>query len=253
MPSPTPPTVLLGPRSLIYVGPLGRGLPHTHAANVALVALDRPLLLRLSGGGWIEHGSALIPAGTRHELDPQQARFAVVYADIHAPCWQAMQPGQNLLSELPHSTALRNCLIEVAESAAWIPALEHQLATSLMASLGTPSTARSRLQIALDDYLQPSADLTLDGLAAHMQLSTRRVQHLFLKELGVSYKRVQHWVRFRGAIQAMGQWGTLTDAALEGGFSDSSHFSNAFRSMFGVSARGAGILQGSFRLWTTPW
>ena len=253
MSSPTPPTVLLGPRSLIYVGPLGRGLPHTHAANVALVALDRPLLLRLSGGDWMDHGSALIPAGTRHELDPQQARCAVMYADIHAPCWQAMQPGQNPLSELPLDAALRSCLIEVAESATWTPELEHQLGTRLMASLGTPSTARSRLQIALEDYLQQSPDLTLDGLAARMQLSTSRVQHLFLKELGVSYKRVQHWVRFRGAIQAMGQWGTLTDAALEGGFSDSSHFSNAFRSMFGVSARGAGILQGSFRLWTTPW
>nr|MBV6628673.1 helix-turn-helix transcriptional regulator [Oceanococcus sp. HetDA_MAG_MS8] len=253
MSASSPPTILLGPRSLIYVGPLGRGLPHTHAANVALVALDRPMLIREPEGDWVEHFSALIPAGTRHELDPQQGRCAVIYSDVHSPCWQAMQPLQSAQASLPHIDALKGALTAVAESQAWTSALEQGLDRTLRNTLGPTPDTQSRLQAALSEHLQHCQDLRLEDLAARMNLSTSRVQHLFLRELGVGFKRVQHWARFRIAVQAVGQLGTLTDAALEGGFSDSSHFSTAFRSMFGISARDAGIIQGGFRLWTTPW
>ncbi|CAN0605694.1 unnamed protein product [Ectocarpus sp. 12 AP-2014] len=73
MPSETSPILLVGANSQIFIGPLGRGRRHSHGANVALVALEKPLMLRTGADQhWSEYESTLIPAGTAHELDPQQ-------------------------------------------------------------------------------------------------------------------------------------------------------------------------------------
>jgi AraC-like DNA-binding protein len=59
--------------------------------------------------------------------------------------------------------------------------------------------------------------------------------HLFKEEVGVPIRRFRQWHRMRvvAALVAKGQ--TLTDAALGAGFADSSHFSRAFRNMFGIT------------------
>ncbi|MEN8720377.1 MAG: AraC family transcriptional regulator [Oceanococcaceae bacterium] len=197
----------------------------------------------------------MIPAGTAHELDPQMGWCAVIYSDIYAPYWQAMQPTPGLapLADLANLDAVQHALRKLITPETPEAELINDLGAALEHSLGTPPRQFNRMQLALRHQLREQDDLNLNELAAAMQLSPSRVQHLFLNELGVSYKRVQHWVRFRAAMRKLGNTGSLTEAALDGGFSDSSHFSNAFKTMFGVSARDAGIAGRGFRLWQSPW
>lgn len=256
MPSPAPPIILLGPNSQIFIGPLGRGKTHTHAANVALVALEKPFLLRMKPGQeWKAHESTLISAGTPHELDPQKGWCAVIYSDIYAPRWQAMQPapGQSPPAHLNASDELKSSLNRLVQAEALNTELINELGHVLEKSLGTTPQQFNRMQLALRDQVREHDDLDLNDLASAMHLSPSRVQHLLLNDLGVSYKRLQHWVRFRGATRKLEAMSTLTEVALESGFSDSSHFSNAFKAMFGVSAREAGISHGAPRFWQTPW
>lgn len=250
------PIILIGPHSHIFIGPLGPGQVHTHAANAGLVALEKPFLLKIESEQiWKTYESTLIAAGTAHELNPQNGWCAVIYSDIYAPRWQAMQPapGQPPIERLAACHELKAVLeglIRVDEPHA---ELIRRLGNALEKSLGATPQHSNRMQQALKNHLQENNDLNLDELASSMHLSTSRVQHLFLSELGVSYKRLQHWVRFRGAMRQFEKLNSLTDAALECGFSDSSHFSNAFKSMFGVSARDAGISLSDARFWQTPW
>lgn len=250
------PIVLTGNHSQIFIGPLGLGQVHTHAANVALVALEKPFLLKAEPEKtWKSYESTLIAAGTAHELNPQNGWCAVIYSDIYAPCWQAMQPapGQRPIENLSACHELKAALerlIQVEEPHA---ELIYKLGRALENSLGTAPQHLNRMQLALKNHLCEHNDLNLDELASAMSLSTSRVQHLFLSELGISYKRLQHWVRFRGAMSQFENLNSLTDVALECGFSDSSHFSNAFKSMFGVSARDAGIARLDARFWQIPW
>lgn len=254
--SPAPPIILLGPNSQMFIGPLGVGKTHTHAANVALVALEKPFLLRMGPDQeWKAHESTLISAGTPHELDPQKGWCAVIYSDIYAPRWQAMQPAprQPPPEFLQASHELKTSLSRLVQAETLNTDLITELGNALENSLGTAPQQFNRMQLALRDQIREHDDLDLNDLASAMHLSPSRVQHLFLNDLGVSYKRLQHWVRFRGATRRLEEMSTLTEAALEYGFSDSSHFSNAFKAMFGVSAREAGIAHGAPRFWQTPW
>lgn len=255
MPGNYPPILLVGSNSQIFIGPLGRGRRHIHGANVALVALEKPLMLKMGANlHWTEYESTLIPAGTAHELDPQGGWCAVVYSDIYAPRWQAMQPcpGQLPLKCLTAYRKLRGSLQRLIQAQTFDVGLQKELSNALEKSLGTAPKTFNRMQQALRGYLQDHSELDLDAFASHMNLSPSRVQHLLIRELGLSYKRLQHWTRFQSAMGDLENMRSLTEMALELGFSDSSHFSNTFRTTFGISAREAGITGNDLRLWPFP-
>jgi AraC-like DNA-binding protein len=73
------------------------------------------------------------------------------------------------------------------------------------------------------------------ALAQIAGLSESRFNHLFRAELGVSFRSYRVWSQVRGALGALSTDSRLTHAALEGGFVDSSHFSNMFRKTFGMT------------------
>ncbi|MCI0354202.1 MAG: helix-turn-helix domain-containing protein, partial [Acidobacteria bacterium] len=76
----------------------------------------------------------------------------------------------------------------------------------------------------------------LPAMAAAAGLSPSRLQHLFLAETGVPLRRFRQWVRFRWMLGRIAAGASLTTAALDAGFANSSHFSHSFKAMFGVSA-----------------
>ena len=51
----------------------------------------------------------------------------------------------------------------------------------------------------------------------------------------MSFRSYRVWSLVRAALGAVGSNPTLTQAALEGGFVDSSHFSHMFRNTFGMT------------------
>lgn len=73
------------------------------------------------------------------------------------------------------------------------------------------------------------------ALAQATGLSESRFNHLFRAEMGVSFRSYRVWSQVRGALCALGTDSRLTQAALEGGFLDSSHFSHMFRKNFGMT------------------
>jgi AraC family transcriptional regulator len=78
--------------------------------------------------------------------------------------------------------------------------------------------------------------LTLAEAAAHVGLSTGRARHLFVEETGLPFRTYLLWRRLMRAAERFSAGSSLTDAALDAGFSDSSHLSRTFRRMFGISA-----------------
>lgn len=78
--------------------------------------------------------------------------------------------------------------------------------------------------------------VTLADAAAHVGLSTGRARHLFVEETGLPFRTYLLWRRLMRAAELFSAGASLTDAALDAGFSDSSHLSRTFRRMFGISA-----------------
>ncbi|MGH1338515.1 MAG: helix-turn-helix transcriptional regulator [Aureispira sp.] len=71
--------------------------------------------------------------------------------------------------------------------------------------------------------------------AQQIYLSTSRFLHLFRQETGVTYRRMQLWIKLIEAYQQLGEAGNLTELAYSAGFADSAHFSRTFKETFGLS------------------
>ena len=78
--------------------------------------------------------------------------------------------------------------------------------------------------------------VSLADAARLVGLSTGRARHLFVEQTGLPFRTWLLWLRLQKAIEGYAQGMTLTDAAIDAGFSDSAHFSRTFRSMFGITA-----------------
>lgn len=98
-----------------------------------------------------------------------------------------------------------------------------------------PKPLDRRIRQAMETMKQnPAQSHSLEFLADNAYLSTTRFTHLFKDETGVPIRRYRQWLRFRQAIQLITSGETMTTAAVKAGFTDSAHFSRAFRSMFGI-------------------
>jgi AraC-like DNA-binding protein len=78
--------------------------------------------------------------------------------------------------------------------------------------------------------------VSLADAAAHVGLSTGRARHLFVEETGLPFRTYLLWRRLMRAAELFSVGSSLTDAAHNAGFSDSSHLSRTFRRMFGIAA-----------------
>lgn len=249
MPEPTKtkaPLVLIDPANIIFLGQLNAGSQHRHAATVCLVGLEKPLHIKLEADGdSTQAQSAVIPADCRHWLDPQGGLTAVIYSEIYTPRYKLMQPQQVHAPEfdLPGTAELQARLKQLytgeQPTAHAINALDAALSQVLGGRVTTASDIDPRVYKAIDHIQGRISEqpIELSDIASLLNISPSRLQHLFRKELGVGFSRMQAWLRLRQAINHFPNGRSVTHAALEAGFSSSSYFSHAFRSMFGVSIR----------------
>lgn len=76
-------------------------------------------------------------------------------------------------------------------------------------------------------------DYSIRHLADTVYLSESRLQHLFKERVGVSISSYIQWVMVLKVAKYVLEGKSLTNAAYAVGFADLSHFSRAFRGMFG--------------------
>jgi AraC-like DNA-binding protein len=72
-------------------------------------------------------------------------------------------------------------------------------------------------------------------LAREVGLSPGRFRHVFRREVGMSAQSYVVWLRIYEACAALASGASLSDAALEAGFSDAAHFTRTFRRTFGLA------------------
>ena len=78
-------------------------------------------------------------------------------------------------------------------------------------------------------------NLSVESLAVTINISAPRLMQLFKLKTGVTIRRYRLWHRLYMTCVRLGEGYNLTSAASSAGFTDSSHFSNAFKDMMGTS------------------
>jgi len=81
---------------------------------------------------------------------------------------------------------------------------------------------------------QPQKIANIQELAQHSNLSESRLSHLFKQHVGIPIRRYLLWQRLLDASIFAATGNSLTEAAHQAGFTDSSHFTRTFKSMFGI-------------------
>jgi AraC-like DNA-binding protein len=182
-------------------------------ASLTLI-VDEPLLRELAPPGFLREGAALAFRRQRLRIDPR---------------------AQALVALLRHS--LREKIAEPLEA-------EGLALTLVRRSLGPRTTHaagasfgrqrlvdRAKLVLASD----PARRWTLAEIAAELRASPVYLTQVFQQVEGVPLYRYQLRLRLARALDLLAQYEDLTALGLDLGFSSHSHFSAAFRSVYGRS------------------
>jgi AraC-like DNA-binding protein len=226
-------TLTLGADRALYLGDLPSTGWHCHASPVLLIGLSGRFALQWQAGRVETCHSALVAAGVEHVFDPCGEHVALMYLEPDSPEARGLRgPFQQ------HGGVVLDAARAVGSRSAMDAYLRHFDLPALLRGGGghaaaplDPRVARSLLAL----RSPRDGRWEREGLASSVQLSASRFNHLFRAEMGVSLRRYQVWSQVRLAMANLAVSPRLTDAALQGAFSDSAHFSRMFRQTFGMT------------------
>jgi len=222
----------------VYVGPASDTAPHAHHAIQICLAMDGHVRLRTSPcRPWRTFDGVVIASDTSHQLDAGGAHVALVYLEPETTDGRRIAPRTaDGLCALDRETtaALRSRLSKT--EAADAQAVDRMVVECFgLMPLEAHRVDRRVARVVRHLGQRPEEPASLSGSAALVGLSAERFRHLFMREVGVPYRRFLVWLKLQAALRAMSRGLTLTEAAHEAGFADSAHLSRSFRRMFGIT------------------
>jgi AraC family transcriptional regulator len=228
----------------------GRALPHAHHSIQISVALDEPdgtfLFRGASSGEWQRFEAAIVLPHHPHEFDGCDGSVAHVFVEPET------ERGRALLSRLNGAGIAGLAADDVRRGAAelrrgWraktaddrvLLAASDRLIDELCGPIDARPATTPRIAAAVAFISSRIAtDVSLADVAAAVHLSPSRLRHLFVEEVGTTFRGYVLWRRILHAAAAMMDGRSWTEAAHDAGFADSAHLSRTFRRMFGVSPR----------------
>jgi AraC-like DNA-binding protein/quercetin dioxygenase-like cupin family protein len=220
--------------------------PHTHAAHQLLFASSGAMTVTGDRTSWmIPPGRAvLIPAGISHSIRMWgEVAMRSLYFPVTAAAPVCDAKTCRVISVSP---LLRELILRVAEMAALDSrvASEARLMSVLMDELEAahieplllPLPSDVRALKAADWVLKNPADgATAETLARGCGLSARTLERLFRAETGMRFGLWRQKARLLESVRVLVEGGSVTDAALESGYSSVSAYIAAFKQTFGCT------------------
>ena len=220
--------------------------PHFHEDHQLVYALTGAMTIETPDATWLvpAHRGVWVPARTPHsiamsgDVDMRTLYFAPRLArDLVPRCF--------VLSVTPllREVTLRACELgklrrEVASERRLVDLAldEIRSATSLPLDLPLPTDARA-LSVARGLLASPNDEASLTVLGKKSGASARTIERLFASELGMSFGRWRQQLRLATALRAIAGGASVTNAALDAGYSTPSAFIVAFKKTFGQPPR----------------
>lgn len=213
------------------------------ASASLLVGLESDFQFWTPSHGKVRTAVALVPAGATLSIDHGNQRMVISHLDPMSNDFpllqqQMIREAGGILYDSPSLAALRDCCLEIFRNRP-APELAHRrYLTTVFPELPTETVSAKHFaaikQIIGIIRAYPADNPSNEVLAAQVGLSPSQLQRQFKAVTGVPIRRYRLWYRLFVTAAFMGYGLSLTDACLEAGFSDASHFNHTFRSMLGV-------------------
>lgn len=233
------PGACLWPAAMVVWGPGYVSAEHRHHCVQLVMAIEGTLHVRgASPKPWRRCLAALVRADAAHAVDARQAMTLLVFVDPES------QLGAALSARIEHDISL----VPELEVARWRSAIGNRSTLSELrvqawlreALLNGEAPVRihpgvKRVLRHLRAQTDGLTDVSLPSLAAIAGLSQSRLMHVFTQSTGVAVRPYILWLRVQRACGALMRGGTVTEAALQAGFSDAAHLTRTFRRMLGIT------------------
>jgi AraC-like DNA-binding protein/quercetin dioxygenase-like cupin family protein len=220
--------------------------PHRHASHQLLFAASGAMTVTGDRTTWmIPPGRAvLIPAGVLHSIRMWgDVAMRSLYFPVGLP---AEVFGAGPCRVITVGALLRELIVRVADLGALDSRVdsEARLLAVLMDELGSarieplvlplPSDARA-LAAANNVLHNPAEDATAADVAQRSGLSARTLERVFRAETGMTFGMWRQKARLLESVRRLAQGGSVTDAALDSGYSSVSAYIAAFKQTFGCT------------------
>lgn len=210
---------------------------HSHFAKHIIIA-ENPILFKIEGENLLSSG-LIIQSNVSHKLEYEEGE--IIFTML-------IDEGSKFSDYLDDNFLMDRRCIELPEeilekSKLFLKELKiRELDKYLMENLYIDDDENrevdDRIKKAID-YIEEieTIDSTLfKKISAITYLSESRFSHLFREEMGTSFKNYILHKRIQRVCELVMIYGySITDAAIEAGFSSSSHFSTACKNKFGIS------------------
>lgn len=215
-------SIALGDRWGIYVGHGATTPMHRHLAFKVVVGLDGPVQVQFPSRAPLVDDLVLIAPQELHAVDASTRRVALLFIEPRA---LARAERGDLEAHLPD---IAQAMRDFSRDGNLDP---------ISRIVRTLFRDASPLPRQMDDVRADLAtgDRTVAEIASARGLSESRLSHLFSEHMGVPPSRFRRWSRLRHAATLLVQGMSITDAALEAGFSDAPHMGRCFNEMAGIT------------------
>lgn len=218
-------------------------LPHSHNTMQLVFDIRKTFKCRLHDHEWGIYKSVLIKENAIHQLDPDNSVQLLLYLDAQSEAAKVLRAKYLSVNDICSLDAnileyvvpgeLEQCLIE--PDLQLLEKLVYRLLQILAGDkkiTGYDERIKAVQQLLNNDGYER---VSIQYLAKKVFLSESRLRFLFKKNTGIPLHRYIIWNRIVQAIGMIMNGATVQDAALECGFTDSSHFHKLLLQMFGIS------------------
>jgi AraC-like DNA-binding protein len=243
MTEPLPARLYLWERRTLYLGPLRSPVWVSLAASRLLVGLEGEIHYRhCSQQQDSSARTLLLPVGWQGTLDSGRGRVADCHLDAlgfdHAIlCQLVSRQEQRAGCALQNQSVLLDAFQALSDGNLPAQVIYDRLDQLLNPPEWVASTAFNcdpRILATLQRLKSSTSEnLSLVSLARQVGLSPSRLIGLFKQQVGIPIRRYRLWYRLFLCTQRMTTGTSLTEAALEAGFTDSAHFSRTYRAILG--------------------
>lgn len=242
----------------LFVGQAGENELHEHQAIQLCVSGGAPIRVRPVSGETVSGQAVAVATRASHAIDAVDGPLAFLYVEpeggegrrlARALERTALSPAASRgveslrlaigstnpeAMELEDAAVLRDRIL-----ALWLSPEGEGAAGSAEAIDSRVEKARWIIRCRLTE-----GRISAEDVAREVRLSPSRLAALFRQETGVPLRAFVLWARLQKAVEAVASGRSLTEAALEAGFSDAAHLARTFRRMFGTTlSQGVGQLR----------
>ena len=207
---------------------------HSHMAAHIIISMDGSMKVQCAGAEYLCHG-ILLPSGVSHAVDTQGNPVLVFLYD----CTTDVAKQIREIACIPEEVCkeITQLYADCDETTGSYYGFEKAVLSRLSITGAASEVSDERIRTAMEFIRTQSTEkVTCQDVAAAVHLSQSRFSHLFREQVGMTFAAYLIYQRIMYVYSQMLQGKSITEAALDAGFSSSAHFADVNRRVFGISA-----------------